>query len=313
MATGATSSPVAQQIQRQISSALRGQITTGNIFYVNSNAASPYGADSTASAVGTFGRGRSPSYPFLTLNYAISQCTAANGDVVIVMPGHAEALSAAAAIAVSKSGITIIGVGNGRARPTFTWGTSTAATMTVTAANVMFKNCVFDFTGIDALVVGISVDAADVWFDSCEFITNSATAGCVSGITVGGTTTSPRFGFTNNRVRGPAINAGTTTTGQLTLTDCPDYEIRDSYFTGKCTQNITNGATILRGEIGANRFVTYTGTKAINMAAASTPFISNNRINVPSGTAPIVAAAGFVSGNNYSAAAGVAAGTASTI
>ena len=56
-----------------------------------------------------------------------------------------------------------------------------------------------------------------------------------------------------------------------------------------------------------------TGTKAISVAAASTPFISNNRINVPSGTTPIIAAAGFVAGNIYSAAAGVTAGTAVTI
>jgi hypothetical protein len=65
-------------------------------------------------------------------------------------------------------------------------------------------------------------------------------------------------------------------------------------------------------KIDNNRFVIGTGTVAITMAAASTPFICNNNINVPSGTAPIVAAAGFVSRNSYSAAAGVTAGTAST-
>jgi hypothetical protein len=69
------------------------------------------------------------------------------------------------------------------------------------------------------------------------------------------------------------------------------------------TQSILNATTLLRGLIDNNRFVVATGTKAISVAAASTPFISNNRINVPSGTAPIVAAAGFVAGNIYSAAA----------
>ena len=79
------------------------------------------------------------------------------------------------------------------------------------------------------------------------------------------------------------------------------------------TQAILNSTTVLRGLIDSNRFVISTGTLAISVAAASTPFITNNRINVPSGTAPITAAAGFVAGNVYSAAAGVTAGTAVTI
>ena len=68
------------------------------------------------------------------------------------------------------------------------------------------------------------------------------------------------------------------------------------------TQAILNATTVLRGLIDSNRFVISTGTLAISVAAASTPFITNNRINVPSGTAPITAAAGFVAGNVYSAA-----------
>jgi hypothetical protein len=73
------------------------------------------------------------------------------------------------------------------------------------------------------------------------------------------------------------------------------------------TQAILNATAVLRGLIDNNRFVVATGTVAITMHSSSTPFISNNRINVPSGTAPIVAAAGFVAGNVYSAAAGVTA------
>lgn len=272
---------------------------TGNIWFVDSN--------------GTAGSGLSPEDPRITLAAAVSGATTNNDDIVFIASGHAETYVGAAGATLSKSGMRFIGLGVGRRRPVFTWSTAITAQLVITGANTLIRNCVFDFTGFDAITAAIAVDAADVWFDGCEFITNSGTIGVVSGITVGGTTTSPRFTVTNCRFRGPATNSGTTTTAQITLTDCPDFEIRDNFFTGKCTQNITNGATILRGELNANRFVTYTGTKAINMAAASTPFISNNRINVPSGTAPIVAAAGFVAGNVYSAAAGVTAGVASTI
>lgn len=278
--------------------AVAGSINTGNIWFVDSN--------------GTSGSGLSPEAPSTTLAAAHTLATTNNDDVCYLAAGHAESYTGAAAVTLSKAGMRYVGLGTGRRRPTFTFSTSTAAQAVVTGANTLFRNLVFDFTGVDAVVAAIAVDAADVTFEDCEFVTNSGTAGVVSGITVGGTTTSPRLRVINCRFRGPATNSGTTTTAQITLTDCPDYEIRDCFFTGKCTQNITNGAAILRGEITGCRFVTYTGTKAINMHASSTPFITNCRFNVPSGTAPIVAAAGFVCGNQYSAAAGVTAGTAST-
>lgn len=257
--------------------------------------------------------GTQPRSPVATLTQALALCTAAKGDRIVVLPGHAETISGAAGIAFNKSGVRIIGVGNGRNRPTLTFNTATTAHVTVTGANTSFENMVFDFTGFDAIVAAIAVDAADVSFNNCEFLTNSATIGVVSGITVGGTTTSPRFAVTNSRFIGPATNSGTTTTAQVTITDAPDFIFENNYCTGKMTQSINNAAANLRGLIRNNAFVVATGTKAVNMHASSTPFITNNRINVPSGTAPIVAAAGFVAGNVYSAAAGVTAGTASTI
>jgi hypothetical protein len=276
----------------------------GNIYWVSN--VGGIGADNST-------RGTAPETPFATVGYALTQCATGNNDMIVVMPGHAEDIAAAAAITINKAGINIIGLGNGRNRPTLTWKTSTAAQVIISAANVTISNMVFDFTGIDAVVAGFAVDAADVKFDGCEFLTNAAAAGVVSGITVGTTTTSPRFTVVNSRFLGPATNSGTTTTAQVTITDAPDFVFENNYCTGKMTQSITNGAANLRGLIRNNAFVIATGTKAINMHASSTPFTTNNRINVPSGTAPIVAAAGFVAGNVYSAAAGVTAGTASTI
>ena len=57
--------------------------TTGNIFFVDSGSAT--GADSV-------GAGRNPDLPFLTIDYAVGQCTANNGDYIIAMPGHAAEL-----------------------------------------------------------------------------------------------------------------------------------------------------------------------------------------------------------------------------
>lgn len=265
-----------------------------------------------SSVLGSDGNnGLSVAKPKATLSGAQSQANASKGDVIVVLPGHAESFTAAAALTLSKAGLYIIGLGTGAQRPTFTWSTSTAAQVIVSGASVTLDNVILDFTGIDAIVAAISVTAVDFNLRNSTVYTNSGTAGTVLGIVTAATAT--RFTVENNLFFGPATNSGTTTTAQIKHEVGIDYVIRNNVFLGgKCTQNILNATTILGGIIDNNRFVTYTGTKGIAMAAASTPFITNNRFNVPSGTAPIVAAAGFVAGNTYSAAAGVTAGTAST-
>lgn len=255
--------------------------------------------------------GMSRVFPTLNSALADANVVASRGDVILVLPGYTQTISGAAGTTISKAGLSIIGLGKGSLRPTITFDTAITAQMIVSGANVTIKNVLFDFTGFDAITAAISVTAADVAFEECEFITNTGTAGVVLGILTAATAT--RFRVERCRFTGPATNSGTTTTAQIKHEVGVDYVIRGNYFTGKMTQAILNATTVLRGLIAENYFVVATGTKAIAMEASSTPFISNNRINVPSGTAPIVAAAGFVAGNIYSAAAGVTAGTASTI
>lgn len=271
--------------------------TTGNVWFVSSLSGSNGNV------------GNDPVAPKATLAGAVAAATANNGDIVVVMPGHVETVSTAAYLTVSKAGLRFIGLGEGAKRPTFTWN-ATASQIIVSGANTAFDNMRFDFTGIDAVVAAVSITATDVSFTNCEVITNSASAGVVLGFVTAATAT--RFRFENNFCYGPATNSGTTTTAVVKHEVGTDYVIRGNYFTGKMTQAILNATAVLRGLIDSNRFVIATGTKAIAMEATSTPFITNNRINVPSGTAPIVCAAGFMAGNAYSAAAGVTAGTAST-
>lgn len=270
----------------------------GNLLYVDSNSGT------------SSGPGWSPANAYATLIQAQTAAAASNDDVVYVAPGHAESVTGAAGMTFSKAGVKYVGVGEGRGRPTITFSTSTAAQINVTGARITFQNFVFDFTGIDAIVAAISVTGADVSFLDCEFLTNSATAGVVLGILTAAT--ADRLRVERCRFIGPATNSGTTTTACIKHEVGVDFVIKDCYFTGKMTQAILNATANLRGLIDNNRFVIATGTAAITMHASSTPFITNNRINVPSGTAPITAAAGFVAGNVYSAAAGVTAGTAST-
>lgn len=261
------------------------------------------------------GGGYCADAPVTTLILAQALCNTPTwlsnySDTVYVGAGHAETITGAAGMTFSTPGVTYEGLGNGRQRPKITFSTSTAAQMIVSGAGITFRNIVFDFTGIDAIVAAISVTAVDVTFDNCEFICNSATAGVVKGILTAAT--ADRFKVTNCRFLGPATNAGTTTTAQIDHEVGVDYLFQNNYHCGKMTQAILNATTILRGSIDSNRFVISTGTAAITMAAASTPFITGNKINVASGTTPVVAAAGFVAGNAYSSAAGVTAGSALT-
>lgn len=245
-----------------------------------------------------------PSIPL-----ALAATVADRGDSILIASNHDETITAAAGIVVATNGVSLVGLGNGVDRPTITFTTSVAASLNITGSEILLKNIQFT-CGIDAQTAMINVSGTDVTFLNCEFDTNSGTVGAILGILTAAT--SDRMAIQSCRFIGPAVNTGTTTTAQVQYEGAVDITIIDSYFTGKLTQAILNTATVLRGLIRNNYFVIGTGTKAIAVAAASTPFIANNRINVPSGTAPIVAAAGFLAGNVYSAAAGVTAGAAAT-
>ena len=283
----------------------REDLTTGNIFFVNS-----------ATGTNSVGYGNNPDAPFASVDYAVSRVTSNKGDRIYVMPGHVETLSAAGSSlgnggvfigATLSNGVSIIGLGVGANRPAFNYTTAIGASMDITAANVLIRNCTFT-VNFDALTAMVNVTGADVTFDQCEFRSVASTTCPVLGILTAAT--AARLAVTNSRFLGFAAQT-TTTTAWIKHEVGVDYLIQNNYLSGKCTQAILNATTILRGLIDNNRIVVTTND-AIVMAAASTPLISNNRMNVSGGTAPITAAAGFMAGNVYSAAAGVTAGTAST-
>ena len=168
--------------------------TTGGIYYVDS------GIGSNAASGGK-------ENPVATIDYAIGLCTANNGDIIFVYPGHAESLGDAQ-IAADVAGITIVCLGNGANRATLTM-THANSSIDVTVANVsivglrLYSTTANSAIGID-LAVGadnfvldralftdtggfeftISVDlktgANNVTVSGCEFI--SASAGATASI-----------------------------------------------------------------------------------------------------------------------------------
>lgn len=123
-------------------------MTTGNIWYVDSGA----GTDSSA-------YGKNSDKPFATLDYAIGKCTASNGDVIFVMPGHAESIVGATTLTLDVAGVKIVGLGSGLTIPTFTFTTAAEATFNITAANCHVENLYLVAAFTDGVTVGVTVGA----------------------------------------------------------------------------------------------------------------------------------------------------------
>jgi len=181
----------------------------GNIWFVDSGA---------AAASDSAGFGQNPDAPFATIDYAIGLCTASNGDVIYVMPGHAETLTTAADIAADVAGISIIGLGTGATRPTITFGsTDNAATWTVSADNVRIANVILvcnDDGLTNALVV--TGDNADI---DIEFRDTSATVE---------TATAVRLDTANHaklKLKYRGFTGGNAVTSAVLLDDCDNVEI----------------------------------------------------------------------------------------
>lgn len=148
-------------------------LTTGTYFFVHSGT----GSDSNS--------GRDKTHPLATVQAAINKCTANKSDVILVMPGHAETVTATS-INLSVAGVRVYGLGSGLLRPTFTYGAA-AATVTVSAANCGWFNChhIANFLNITA---AFTVGAAkDFVLDSCTFVDNSSSLNFLSAIATGST------------------------------------------------------------------------------------------------------------------------------
>ena len=136
-------------------------ITIRGIPVLNTHAGSIFWVDSEA---GSDAYNGTRNFPFATIDYAISRCTANNGDIILVKPGHAETLTAAAAILIDVAGIAIIGLGSGADRPKLTFSTSTDASVSITAAGVTIER-IIGISGIDGLTKPFDVSGDDCYLD----------------------------------------------------------------------------------------------------------------------------------------------------
>lgn len=95
---------------------------------------------------------------YTTLNAALAVCRSGRGDVVIVLPGHAEDVDAADDWSNLVAGTRIIGLGHGNLRPTFTWSAATS-TVLLNVANVSIVNCILEMSGDPDVGTALTVAA----------------------------------------------------------------------------------------------------------------------------------------------------------
>lgn len=106
---------------------------------------------------------------FNTLSAALLNTVANRGDVVLVLPGHAENIANTTMLTNLKAGVKIAAADRSAAPPTFTFSAA-AGSWLLDDAGVTLEGLRFDLTGAGAAVTrGLYVTAADVRINGCQF------------------------------------------------------------------------------------------------------------------------------------------------
>jgi hypothetical protein len=272
--------------------------TTGTVRYVSS----------TTTGASDNHDGTDASKPLSTVDAAIGKCTAGVGDVIVLMPGHAETVTATS-IALDVAGVTIVGLGTGLNRPTFTYGAA-AATITVSAANCSWSNCHF-IGNFDNVAAAFTIGAAkDFALKNNTFRDNSAILHFLS-IVVTGATNNAADGLTviGNTWQGLALApaAFVSVLGNLSF-----LNVRDNFTNMASTDDegsfITlSSKVLLAAEIIGNRHIVVGSTGATvgifltGSATTCTGIVADNYVASLDTTTELIATAGtgLAYFNNY--------------
>ncbi len=245
-----------------------GITAVGNIFFVDSG---------SANAANDPSHGKRPDMPFSTIDYAVGRCTATNGDIIFVAPGHTETVSAAGSLDLDVAGIRVVGVGNGRDRPVIDFTTATTADVDVDAANITVENMRFTVTGVDAVAAALDVNAADFTLRDCEVVMADGTNQAVNFITTA--TAASRMVVEGCVIRAP--NAGADSA--ILLEGTPDgVIIRHNEITGdfavgtlaNVTGNVATNVAIYGNFLRNDN----NGQEAVDFDSAVTGYFNDNRL-----------------------------------
>ena len=203
--------------------------TTGDRWFVHSGT----GTDAA-------GYGQHPDIPVATIDYAIGLAAANNGDIIYVMPGHAENIIAAG-IDVDKAGLKIIGLGVENNRPTITF-TATTSDVDIDADDIYISGLRF-VSNINNLAWFIDANMENLTMEDCEFVTSN-TKEAYNFINLA--TTKDHFTFRRCKFLQPTDPDGTDhgdNTGCFYFEDSEDILIEDCVFQGEFESSIFHNKT----------------------------------------------------------------------
>lgn len=255
-----------------------------------------------------------------TIALAVAQCVAGRGDIIMLAPGHTESISSATSLTMSISGVTVVSLGTGSQRAVITLDTANTATINVTAAGVVFKNCVFVANFLNVAALFTLTTAADFQVLNCEIrdtstvlnfvamVVTATTANAADGLVIDGCKfflliatgatklvsalgTNDRWTITNNYYTTPTTGTGAVmpiATGKI-LTN---LIMRKNIFNLVQTTGVTTGILITTD------------------GSTNTGVIAENFVKGLDATTEILvtASSGFVFFNNYYSGAADASG-----
>jgi hypothetical protein len=146
------------RFMKETGNILEGDLGTGEVFYVDSDAVGNGSGEDWVNACTTF-------------NAAYDKTTASRNDWIYAAPGHAESITSATGLAMDTAGVHIKGIGTGALRPTITLTTTITSCIAVSAADNSIENIVINSAVVGGVTAAITTtSAADgLILDSVEF------------------------------------------------------------------------------------------------------------------------------------------------
>lgn len=258
----------------------------GNIYFVHS------GTGTNAA-----GYGLNPDAPLASVAYAFSSDLVVSGDVVYVLPGHAETISAAGSITADIAGVQVIGLGVGNARPTFTWS-ATDATIAVSAASVVFKN-IRCTCSIDEVVSMWNWTGAAGTMDAVDYF-ETTSCQAIQFLTASAASTD----FTVQNCRHQQATAAASNSQWIEFIGARSV-IQNNIFVLTQTSNsaskvLSNGTAAVGLVISNNRIAQISASGiAISIHASSTGIANDNRVTSTGTLAGKIALGGAMGLENY--------------
>lgn len=281
-------------------------ITNGTYYFVCNRA----GANGSNGNTGT-----DMEAPLATLAQAITNATASENDVIVVMEGHSETITGAGGITMSKAGLTVVGLGNAGQRPRFLMDGAATVTWLITAANCTVKNVVLAAGHAD-VVTGIGITAAGATIDGVEFVNNVVDENFLSEIKCTSTTDNNADGLTVVNCRAVTVDAAGLEFIEINanldrLQVCNNFVCKDAATAAPLI--LSAGTKVLTNLLVSYNNITTgmtTGDLLIdNGASTNSGIVSNNLIGSHDVAGPVtVDCDGVRIFNNYSAATDTTSG-----